>query len=326
MKYSPIIRSENHFQSSLEVEKLIHLCSVAFPDEKNILEIKEFDSGFFNNTYCIMFEDSNKVILRIAPFNPQLLFSHEHCLMRREHHIHSFFGCISECIPRILFSDFTHRHIDRDYMFQSFIEGTSWGEIQNSLSKEENALIWSQLGNIAKRLNRISNDHFGSPYPSQSFQSWSSYYIQLVENRLKDAQRFGFSDSEIMLFLCLIKKCKLWLDEISIAKLCHGDLWPNNILLNQAERGWEITGILDIERAYWGDPLAEWTFSTFDYPESFWNTYGEREMDFGAKVRSLIYKGDSLIISILESIRFQYTPPYEQLHQINLKLKSFIIG
>lgn len=324
MEYYPVNREKGHFQHSLMLEEIVKVCSVAYSQLKNILKIKEMESGFFNNTYRITFDDSTKVILRVAPRNSELLYTHENHLMRGEYNIQPYFAVISEYIPQVIFSDFSRKHIDRDYVFQSFIEGMIWGEVQEQLSQKENESVWMQLGAIVNRLNSVSNPYFGMPYPFPSFHNWSSYFINLIENRHQDVYRFNLSDVEILDFIRLIKACIPWLDEISEAKLCHGDLWPNNIVVKQTEKGLQIVGIIDTERAYWGDPLAEWTFSNMEYPMPFWNTFGERKGGIGEEIRKLIYKGDFYVNSILESIRFKYDPPYMELNLINIQLNNMI--
>ncbi|HTG68961.1 MAG TPA: aminoglycoside phosphotransferase family protein [Candidatus Udaeobacter sp.] len=326
MNYEPMYREAGHFQQSLKLDDIVKVCSIAFAGENKILEIIEMGSGFFNNTYCITFQDYFKVMLRVSPNYPELLYSHENHLMRGEYLIQPYFSVIGPYIPRVLFADFSRKHIDRDYMFQSFIEGLNWGELQDRLSQEENESIWKQLGTIVNRINEVTNQHFGIPYPAPHYDKWSGYFINLLENKLQDIHRFKLLDAEMLEYIGLVKQCIPWLDDISEAKLCHGDLWPNNILVKQSEAGLQISGILDMERAYWGDPMAEWTFSHFEYPERFWNTFGDRKDDSGEKIRKLIYKGDLFANAILESVRFKYDPPNNELNAINMQLRGMLQG
>lgn len=323
MRFLPIRREQGHFQCSLSRAEMIKICSCAFP-ELRVKEIMEMDMGFFNNTYRITFHDASKAILRVAPHHSELLYSHESHLMRGEYTINPFFSVISEYIPRTLFADFSGKLISRDYVFQSFIDGVIWGTVQDAMQVEENECIWKQLGAITKRINSVTHNYFGTAYPFPGFKTWSQYFIDLLEKRLHDMYRFGLFDSELLAFKDLVNECKPWLDEVSVANMCHGDLWPNNILIRKTERGLKIVGILDIERAYWGDPLAEWTFSTFDYPPAFWKAYGKPKKGFGQEIRMLIYKGNSLAISILESVRFKYEPPYAELNMVNINLRHLI--
>jgi aminoglycoside phosphotransferase (APT) family kinase protein len=40
--------------------------------------------------------------------------------------------------------------------------------------------------------------------------------------------------------------------------LLHGDLWTFNLLVQRQNDKPVIAGVLDTERAWWGDPLADW--------------------------------------------------------------------
>ena len=49
------------------------------------------------------------------------------------------------------------------------------------------------------------------------------------------------------------------LDEIEVPCLLHGDLWLFNLLIARQPREPSIVGVLDADRAWWGDPMADWT-------------------------------------------------------------------
>jgi len=48
------------------------------------------------------------------------------------------------------------------------------------------------------------------------------------------------------------------LDEIQTPHLLHGDLWTFNLLVERGVHAPVITGVLDFDRAWWGDPSADW--------------------------------------------------------------------
>lgn len=324
MLFVPIEREENHFQQPLTAEEIVEACSLAFTRERAIREIRELASGFFNTTYLVAFEDAGKVILRVSPADSSRLFLHERNLLKGEYAIQSYSAPIAEWVPRILFADFSHSRIGRDYMFQSYLEGEVWGNVIERMSKEENERIWAQLGEMMRALNGVTQPLFGPAYPAPSFRKWSDYFLDLLEGRLQDFHRFGLADTEMARLLELARQSLPWLDEIMIASLCHGDHWPNNILVQPGEGGYRISGVLDMERAYWGDPLAEWTFSVMNHPNSFWEAYGDREESPGAAIRMLLYKGDMLANAILESVRFHYEPPRQALREVNDELGGLL--
>ena len=49
------------------------------------------------------------------------------------------------------------------------------------------------------------------------------------------------------------------LDEITEPRLVYWDLWDGNVMVDTTTH--ELTGMLDLERALWGDPLMESQFS-----------------------------------------------------------------
>ena len=88
------------------------------------------------------------------------------------------------------------------------------------------------------------------------------------------------------------------LDEIQQPHLLHGDLWAFNILISQ-KSGWpEIAGILDADRAWWGDPMADWTMFIWakgtgrhmaKAKSVFWQGYGLPEQTMSVRFRAEIY-------------------------------------
>ena len=73
------------------------------------------------------------------------------------------------------------------------------------------------------------------------------------------------------------------------ASLLHMDVWAENILADEQGR---LTGLIDWDRALWGDPEIE--FAVLDYcgisEPSFWEGYGiERDRSPEAEVRRVFY-------------------------------------
>ena len=73
------------------------------------------------------------------------------------------------------------------------------------------------------------------------------------------------------------------------ASLLHMDIWHQNILVNRAGK---VTGLVDWDRALWGDPEIE--FAVLDYcgisEPAFWEGYGQpRDTSDTANIRQVIY-------------------------------------
>jgi aminoglycoside phosphotransferase (APT) family kinase protein len=96
------------------------------------------------------------------------------------------------------------------------------------------------------------------------------------------------------------------LNEVVQPSLVHGDLWLKNILIERGEDKTKISAVLDAERAFWGEPAAEWIFPFFDIPDAFWSQYGHLPTGRAAEIRNRIYEGRGAIQVCLEAWRFHF--------------------
>jgi aminoglycoside phosphotransferase (APT) family kinase protein len=99
------------------------------------------------------------------------------------------------------------------------------------------------------------------------------------------------------------------LDDVTTPSLVHFDLWPGNILL----RDGQITGIVDGERAFWGDPLAEMVslalFGDIADDAAFLAGYGGIEFDDSARRRIALYQSYLYLIMLIEGDPRGYSGP-----------------
>ena len=102
--------------------------------------------------------------------------------------------------------------------------------------------------------------------------------------------------------------------------LVHFDLWQGNILLEDNR----ISGLIDGERAFWGDPLAEMVslalFDDIERDESFLAGYGEVDFDAASRWRLAAYRAYLYLIMLIETVpRGQTGPEYEQLTRLVIR-------
>ena len=306
MKFVDVNRDTSGFQQPLSEQQISALYEHAFgqcfsPDDCHLLI-----SGRFNTSYKITHRGRAPVVLRAAPSAQAVIFKHEHYLLRRESTVQQMMNTASDKTPRNLFVDFSRLHIDRDYVFQNYLPGELWDDIKSDLSDEENERLWFQLGAIVRKIHSIPGAYFGPPAPMQQFDCWSDAMIAWISWMLADMQDFHLPCKDAADFLQIVKNGRRHLDKVTRPKLVHGDLWQKNILIGRDNCAVEITAVLDAERAFWGDPEAEWIFSFLDIPDAFWQSYGHLRVDKSALFRRLIYEGRGAIQLCLEAWRFRF--------------------
>ena len=107
---------------------------------------------------------------------------------------------------------------------------------------------------------------------------WPSAFHVMWHNLLDDIERCGgYTPEEAARMRRMLDRHMAVFDRPVPASLLHMDVWAENILADGAGR---LTGLIDWDRACWGDPEIE--FAVLDYcgisKPAFWEGYGaERE-------------------------------------------------
>ncbi|HSL30815.1 MAG TPA: hypothetical protein VK900_16560 [Anaerolineales bacterium] len=107
---------------TLTNDQLKAICKRGFGTQTQIKSIDELGGGTFNTVSLITFTDGQKAVLRVAPPQTAETAWEDLFLMRSEHAMQPYFAPIATLMPKTQLVDFTHQLLDRDYMFQTFIE------------------------------------------------------------------------------------------------------------------------------------------------------------------------------------------------------------
>ncbi|GHO88187.1 phosphotransferase family protein [Dictyobacter formicarum] len=333
MKYTQIEREAGTLQQPVPPEMIEKMCMRAFGNAVNVVTAQELGNGEYNNVYLLEFANRDTAILRVAPQSTKQGLWLEHSFMRREHMLQPYFAPIAPLLPKILMIDFTHQLIERDYMFQTYMPGKLWSNVMGELTEDENDALWRQFAHIARTISTIKGDIFGIPYPGLQFATWSEKVIKTLEQSLQEAMRNGLNCEPIQMLCHIAANHAGLIDEITTPWLLHGDLWPFNILIERKENGPKISAVLDADRGYWGDPLADWTFNLLERRVSphvrdvFWQEFGRPTETPGLRFRACLYRGMHCCNALNElqrlNLRQQTEKVYADLHKALDELQVF---
>ena len=170
----------NTLQNKLTHDQITVICQHGFGSGVKLTSVQPLEGGTFNETYLVELDGKPRMVLRVAPATTADVYWDDVALMRREYHVLPFFASIAELMPRVMLADFTHQIVDRDYMFQTFIEGKRWSDVEVTLSAEENNNLWRQCGSIVRRIHDTTGEHFGYPYPGPQFKSCPCQSVSLL--------------------------------------------------------------------------------------------------------------------------------------------------
>ena len=300
------------------------------------LRIQELRGGTFNEAYLIEISEKNKVVLRVAPPPVPDTYWDDRALMRREHTILPFFASIATLTPKTILSDFTHQIVGRDYVLQTYLEGERWENIEDELTDEENGDLWQQCGAIVKRVHETTDEQFGYPYPGKSFANW---HAVIMDRFSRIAQSLKDHQAEISTFSAisdLAGSSPSAFDEVQTPRLLHGDLWTFNLLVTRKNGRPLITGVLDTERAWWGDPLADWIMFCLsirngeaEWQErisAFYEGYGSLEKSATRQFRQEVYNAMHIGSSVVWAVRYGNREDIERGRQDLGRIASLLPG
>jgi Ser/Thr protein kinase RdoA (MazF antagonist) len=231
-----------------------------FGDDVVVRDIAELTDGYYNATYQVHLAVGPACVLKVAPPPHLKLLTHEVDLMRTEVDFYRRAAAVGAPVPNVLYANFDRDLIGRDYLFLELLTGRSLERVAPELSTEDRHDLHHQLGTAIGRLHAATGDAFGYPLRgSRTWRStWREAFLAMVDDILADAVRLGTQlPAAPDAIRARIARHGHLLNTVDRPALVHFDLWDGNVFVAPDAQGWRLTGMIDGERALFGDPYAE---------------------------------------------------------------------
>ena len=265
-------------------------CVAAHMDvDADAISLAPIPSGKFNDSYYVL-AGGTEYVLRIAPSRNAVFCFYEREMMRQEPFIHQMLlDRTTVPVARIYVFDDSHRIMPRDFLIMERLPGIAMSE----LTHVDEAAVLRQVGQALAQTHAQKGNRYGyvgAHHPMEPQNSWAEAFHIMWRKLVDDVVSVGYyEDEERTLMLSTLDKYMRLFDRPVEASLLHMDVWAQNILV---EGGNRLTGLLDWDRALWGDPEIE--FAVLDYcgisKQPFWEGYGgNRDESDEARVRNFFY-------------------------------------
>jgi aminoglycoside phosphotransferase (APT) family kinase protein len=245
-------------------------------------------TGKFNSSYFVS-SAAGEYVLRIAPPDEAVFCFYERGMMKQEPDIHRMLlERTTVPVARIVAFDGSRALVDRDYMLMERLPGVPLTEAAVDPSP-----VFRQLGAMLAQCHAIRAGRYGylgAHRPMEPQESWVEAFGVMWRALLDDVEATGHYDRDERAGLEALLEGHLGhFDRPVDSSFLHMDIWHQNVLVELDGR---VTGVVDWDRALWGDPEIE--FAVLDYcgvsVPAFWEGYGtERDLSPAAQVRRVFY-------------------------------------
>lgn len=272
-------------------ELLARLAAAHLAVDPDRLRFTPIPTGKHNTSYFVRGAGPD-LVLRISPPDDAGFLFYERRMMAQEPPLHALLRAeTSVPVPEILAYDDSRRLLDRDYLLLERLPGRPLTDVALSAVRLDG--LFEQVGACLAQMHTLVADRYGylgAHRPMVPQPTWVEAFVLMWGKLLNDIVACGgYTPQEADAFRDLLRIYRPHFDRPVPASLLHMDVWSQNILVDDGGR---LTGLLDLDRALWGDPEIE--FAVLDYcgisEPGFWRGYGRaRDTSFSAQVRARFY-------------------------------------
>ncbi|GAA3446130.1 phosphotransferase family protein [Planomonospora venezuelensis] len=271
----------------------------------------ELSDGFANAVWRLVLDDGREVVLKLSPPPELEQLRYERNLLRAEAMVYRR-ACLPG--PELLCAGFDDPVLGGDYLIMSALDGVAW----NRAPEAPAGVLRRELGGHLARLHTVTGDVYGYPHAQLTGPTWRSAFLAMTGAVLDDAARYSIGLPVPAGSVRAAVEAAAWaLDEVTVPALVHFDVWPGNVFLTPGSLNGgpaRIQAIIDHERAFWGDPLADFVTPTIfgELEEDDEIVAGYREaggvvpFDERARVRMALYRLYLCLVLLAENGPRQY--------------------
>ena len=301
----------------LERAKLEELVKARFP-ECQVTEVTELTEGMFNSAYMISGGGALEqgAVLKIGPAPGTKVLTYEKELLKAEVQAYEILRDSGVPMPRVLAADFSRQLTGSDYFIMSRLEGDAWSNVEKERSVKCRPGLMEELGEVNALIHQKKGNNFGylKEDTRYHFDTWYEAFYGMMNDILEDGRRDGH-DLPYEEILDAVRRNRRYLEDVKEPRLVDYDIWAGNVFVKPAGEGLTVSGIIDFERVYYGDPCADFTsaFALFDDVErepDFIKGYerasgGPLRIGTSERVRMELYRLYMAVILGVETYRYE---------------------
>jgi aminoglycoside phosphotransferase (APT) family kinase protein len=222
----------------MDIDKASHIANRHFGETPQ--SIRRIDIGVMTSKFDLDFND-NHYILRVFPTQRSYIAAHEFDILKVAH--------AARCkVPEVCWQD----HFgNQSYIIYNKLEGIDLQEAYERLGHSAYAQIIDEIALNFHSLSCLPNERFGNlNEPQHQFDDWASFLMSNIAEGKENLAKSRYKDSlEVTVIHDFLEAAVAKIPPIK-ASLVWSDFSTENIITD----GKKLSGFIDFESCFWGDP------------------------------------------------------------------------
>lgn len=279
-------------------------------DPATVASWERLGDATYNTAHRVRLADGSGLVLKIAPDPALPTMAYELGIMATEELFYRRAAAVVP-VPRVVHADYSREFVGSDLLLMTELPGTNWRRQRDRITGADRTRLRTELGHLMAALHTVTGDGFG--YPQRPlFSGWRAAFTDMLDLVLADACRYGVTlPWPIERIEAAVARHADTLDDVPTPVLVHFDLWEGNILVDDGA----LTGLVDGERAFWGDPVAELVSIALlgdieddpDFVAGYRAAGGTLTFDAATRARLAMYQTYLYSIMLVEGVPRGYT-------------------
>ncbi len=216
-------------------------------DPAELTEVIPLNGGSVNNTLLLVTGDFRKAVLKITPHRVNRDLETEAFQL---HHLKS----LGLPVPEVYAAHTASLDDPNSFVLMEYVEGITLANAHKQLPADQYDALQHELAELVLKLHAHTRDSYGKIDATGNHQTtdWPSFYRSMYDHAVQVVEQMNDLPIKVRK---KIEKLHGRLDQFLVhqdkPRLCHGDLWGQNVLVAQDAAGdWRIRSLLDPSLRY----------------------------------------------------------------------------
>ncbi|MFI6907016.1 amino acid adenylation domain-containing protein [Nonomuraea sp. NPDC050394] len=176
--------------------------------------------------------------------------------MRKEQRVYELLGPTGAAAPGVVLADDSKRDLPQAYLVMTKIPGRPLSQVSASLDAETVERLYHEMGRLLRAVHSVELTAYG-PLDGVQEPTNAAYLGGQFDLKVAQFAEFGGDPGVHAALVARVRADRRLLERCTTPVLLHHDFHERNVMADQRDGRWELTGVIDVENALAGDPLMD---------------------------------------------------------------------